>query len=347
VVRLLDYGVTPFAAWIVMERCECSLGKWRAESHSSLPGGPVARLAGVLHLFQAVVARVAQLHAAGVAHYDLKADNVLLRRGGRAAMAVHTRRLDTALRRAAAAPPGTPPALPHWRELLPFVCLADFGESDFRPDLPAQLRPLLLGRGTECVKAPELLRAARAHGVPPRGRASTVPDAEPLADADPRDRPAASTGPALSLSAASACDVWSSGCLLYELLAGAYLYSPDDDWARFFLAVTGDATSATLAAAAAVVPGASAGDGASPRAAATAEAEGAATPAATTGLASLPLLPPERVEALAGRHGVPRDAVPVLAGLLRSILVRDAAQRPPAGAVLGLVDGALGAITRA
>lgn len=343
VVCLLDYGVTPWAVWLVMERCESSLGGWRRDGlQAALPGAsPRSRLITLLHLVQAVAARVDQLHGAGVAHYDLKADNVLLRSGARAAIAAHARALDAAH----SLPPESAVAshAPTWRALLPYVCVADFGESDFRPDLPAHSRPLLLGRGTECIKAPELLRAARARGRAAAAAAAAAVAAgrpgsnDPSADEDEPGAAAAvaaaaagGASAALGPPPASACDVWSVGCLLYELAAGRYLYQ-DDDWARFFLSVTGDTHPARTGTGATEVGGAAGGGGGL-------EAQNGMT-------LPLPLLPPERVELLEGQYGPAASGV--LGKLLTAVLVRDAFARPPAHAVVELVEGALGDLAAA
>lgn len=34
------------------------------------------------------------------------------------------------------------------------------------------------------------------------------------------------------------CDVWSLGCLLYELVAGTVLFPSEPEWSRFYVTVT-------------------------------------------------------------------------------------------------------------
>jgi serine/threonine protein kinase len=39
------------------------------------------------------------------------------------------------------------------------------------------------------------------------------------------------------MGAGPACDIWSIGCLFYELFTGRYLFA-DSNWSRFFLRIT-------------------------------------------------------------------------------------------------------------
>jgi len=71
-------------------------------------------------------------------------------------------------------------------------------------------------RGTEYIKSPEMLLVANA-------------DQKTRASYDRRKL----------VGASAKSDVWSVGCLLYELLTGEYLFE-DDDWIRFFIRITGE-----------------------------------------------------------------------------------------------------------
>lgn len=142
--------------------------------------------------------------------------------------------------------------------LLPYVCLADFGESDFAPHVHASTRHFVPGRGTECIKAPEQLRAAHSRPqAPPPPTESSAAHALSSVDVAAADGTPGAPPPGASVSAAcgapsaaavpqhasghhwspgTACDIWSAGCLLYELLTGAFLFD-SEDWARFFVTV--------------------------------------------------------------------------------------------------------------
>lgn len=162
------------------------------------PAEPGPRLRLYYAIFKEVLLAVAGLLDSGVVHFDLKCDNVLLE----------------------PLPELKSDSVGFWAPQsttrLPFrVVLADFGESKLlgKESLTTGFTTCR-ARGTDAFKSPEmLLVGGNAHRTS-RGF-------------DRRKRQ----------GAGAASDVWSLGCLLYELVTGKLLFS-DSDWLQLVARVT-------------------------------------------------------------------------------------------------------------
>ena len=300
VVQIKDYGLVEDSYFIAMETCATDLLQWRRAVRGLLPLSlfimpfvlsersvvglglcdalclfvsqkgdlEVTERVVMMKVFRSVVAAVQGVHGRGIVHFDLKCDNVFLRRTD---------------------------VQHHWEQVAvdAVVAVGDFGEALFDPLLPIESIVTLSARGTESVKSPEMRVVGGLS-------ASGVQSLE-------RDR-------RRQLGAGASSDVWSLGCLLYELLTGRVLF-PDDDSsaAACSTRVTTPSlpllTSADWAALTPVSPSAST---------AVACSQLGDQPGVAVAVAECPLL-----------------------SLLACLLQRDPSRRPTLSAVLRLVDGIL------
>ncbi|KAF0701112.1 Aste57867_8409 [Aphanomyces stellatus] len=159
-IQIYDYGLSKQGFFIAMEYATMSLKGWRELHVSKLD------VQTILAIFAKICLAVAQLHAASIAHFDIKCENVLVRNGN----------------------------------LSEFdVCMGDFGESFLNTAVENEVLSCSYSRGTEAIKSPEMLN--------------------------------------FSHSAGYASDVWSLGCLLYELVTGSLMFEKEE-WPTLFAHLT-------------------------------------------------------------------------------------------------------------
>lgn len=184
VVALLDYGVVGEEYWLVMERADVNLRAWRL--HALGGGRPLTHADVPAGLTAVCVALriIARLHSRGAALFDIKGDNFLLR---------HAPPRDCAVRGV-------------WERELAITDLGDAVVASGGGGGGVAVEGA--APRTECTASPEMLLR----------RETAAPDAAAAA---------AGVGAALATPppvVTAASDVWTAGCLVYEVLTGAYLF---------------------------------------------------------------------------------------------------------------------------
>lgn len=228
VCSVVAYGVVSVEYCLVMECGVMNLREWRKEcllhtkknheTEESVDADGVLvddflLVFGILHDITLIVKEV---HEAGVVHFDLKCDNFILRRQPNLEELQRARQC---------------------HQTSGCVFLADFGESvrysmvenmDDVEEVEEEVRC----RGTLCIQCPEMIRA----------NASEVGATGAVTEAS------GSHGCVKPLEAGRfngmACDVWSIGCLMVELLSGEYMFG-EASWAELYVMLCVDRVRST------------------------------------------------------------------------------------------------------
>eukprot|EP00931_Biecheleriopsis_adriatica_P056609 TRINITY_DN33547_c0_g1_i2.p1 TRINITY_DN33547_c0_g1~~TRINITY_DN33547_c0_g1_i2.p1 ORF type:complete len:961 (-),score=175.95 TRINITY_DN33547_c0_g1_i2:103-2985(-) len=218
VCHVYDYGLEESSYWIVMKYYASNLKKWR----DSLPGTMTDHLPVLLAVFKQILKAVALLHKNDIVHYDLKCENIMIempRHETNAAVADPAKHAapekDSAGESQEDHGSPVPPLLTesaHNDGFVPRIALVDFGESR----MMANADDLdLRNRGTELTKGPEMLELDRVGK-----RDNHVHDRRRRIGTD------------------KSSDIWSLGCLFFEVMTGRYLFL-DYDIPTHYACVTG------------------------------------------------------------------------------------------------------------
>jgi len=234
VVKMWDYGIDGESFCIVLSQAACSLREWRKcyGDNAAKRGKSFSDCKSLyFRVYKMVLDAVIAMSDAGVVHYDIKCDNVLVVpdpehvRRGVDVFDFEYHGVDC--------------------QSMPFsVRIADFGESKVlqkETGAASSKKDLGLssaGLPTEPLAPSQSLHGSHQGGNTVRNRGTEfikAPEMLLIANAERRNHQQYDRRK--EQGAGRSADVWGVSCLLYELLADEYLFR-DDDWIRFFMRVT-------------------------------------------------------------------------------------------------------------
>ena len=215
ICQIIDYGLAQESYWVVMKRYRCSLAEWRAKQQqgSVLSKGSNPSVTSLLlSILLQVVRALAVLASDSVVHFDLKCSNILID----PLPGVKDSELYC-----------TTPPVDGSAVRVPFqVVLADFGEA--RSYRTAEEAFTVRNRGTEVYKSPEMLMMNQLGG----SRAGGKNEGHFGGDLGSPSQTSLTTPPVDAAKAALsgaglASDIWSLGCVAFELISGSVLFGGD------------------------------------------------------------------------------------------------------------------------
>eukprot|EP00435_Cladocopium_sp_Y103_P043263 s983_g12.t1 len=203
--HIYDFGVEESCYWIVMKYYSTTLKKWRSSLGTMKEHLPV-----LLAVFKQILKGVAVLHQNDIIHYDLKCDNVMVEVNKKPAHSGYSSGFASETWKTFY-DEMSPPADDDGSD-VPRVALGDFGESRMMEN-SQELD--MRNRGTEIIKGPEMLEL----------------DFVSRRDSKVHDR-------RKRVGTSKAADIWSLGCIFFELLTGRFLFE-DYDIASHWACATG------------------------------------------------------------------------------------------------------------